>query len=194
MNADQKSSKIVTKLSILAIAMFGFGYALVPVYNVFCDITGFNGKTGTLSEAEAAGKTVDENRQVTVEFDTNVNGDLPWSFKARDFHMKVNPGKINDAIFVVENNSDRTIVGRAIPSVAPAEASVYFNKTECFCFSEQALAPHEKKEMLVRFVVDSELPEKISTLTLSYTYFMSPDQDANKVSATSSAPDNKPEI
>ena len=194
MSADQKSSKIVKRLMILAVAMFGFGYALVPIYNVFCDVTGFNGKTGTLSETEAASELVDNNRLVTVEFDTNVNGDLPWSFRAKEFDLKVNPGKLNDAIFVVENNSDRTIVGRAIPSVAPAEASVYFNKTECFCFSEQTLAPHEKKEMLVRFVVDSELPKKISTLTLSYTYFMAPDQNKKTASATSSAPDNKPEI
>jgi len=171
------TSRTAGKLAILAIAMFGFGYALVPLYNVFCDITGLNGKTGTIAQEEASKLVTDIDRLVTVEFDTNVNGALPWTFQARAQKLKVHPGEIADAIFVVENNSDRLIVGQAIPSVAPAQASLYFNKTECFCFTKQTLAPHERREMLVRFVVDSELPRKISTLTLSYTFFLAPDSN-----------------
>ena len=169
--------RIETKLTVVAIAMFGFGYALVPLYDVFCEVTGLNGKTGTIAADQVQELIVDENRTVTVEFDTNINGTLPWTFAPKDKKLLVTPGKINDAIFVVENNSEKTITGQAIPSVAPAQASLYFNKTECFCFSHQTLEPGEKKEMLVRFVVDSKLPKKISTMTLSYTYFMAKDQE-----------------
>lgn len=182
-------SRITIKLVIATVVMFGFGYALVPLYNVFCEITGLNGKTGTITEQQAASLGIDENRLVTVEFDTNVNGDLPWAFRAMTHKLKVNPGKIADAVFVVENNSDRPIVGQAIPSVAPAQASLYFNKTECFCFTLQTLAPYERREMLVRFVVGPELPEKISTLTLSYTFFQAPEtnptaQDTEELKTT----------
>ena len=159
------------KLALVAVAMFGFGYALVPLYNVFCDIAGINGKTGEISQADAKAEKVDLDRIVTVEFDTNVNTSLPWKFRAKDFDMKVHPGEIATAVFIAENESGRSITGRAIPSVAPSQASLFFNKTECFCFTQQVLAPHEKKEMIVRFVVDSDLPKDISTMTLSYTFF-----------------------
>lgn len=166
-----------TKLTILAVAMFGFGYALVPLYDVLCDITGLNGKTGTIANTEAAQLEVDQERLVTVEFDTNVNSELPWSFHAQEHKMKVHPGELTDAVFIIENNSDQRVIAQAIPSVAPAQASLFFNKTECFCFTQQMLAPRERKEMTVRFVVDPDLPKKISTLTLSYTYFKAPGSD-----------------
>lgn len=173
----QGTSRTVGKLVIVTMTMFGFGYALVPLYNVFCEITGLNGKTGTITQEEANKLVADTDRLVTVEFDTNINGALPWTFKAQAHKLKVHPGEIAEAVFLVENQSDHPIVGQAIPSVAPAQASLYFNKTECFCFVRQTLAPHERREMLVRFVVDSGLPDKISTLTLSYTFFMAPDSN-----------------
>ena len=169
------ASKTAGKLTLIAIAMFGFGYAMVPIYNVFCDITGLNGKTGVISASDAERTAVDQNRLVTVQFDTNVNDELPWEFKASAHEVSVHPGKATDVIFVVKNKTDQQVIGQAIPSVAPAQASLYFNKTECFCFTQQTLAPNERKEMLVRFVVDPELPEKISTVTLSYTFFMAPE-------------------
>ena len=169
------ASKTAGKLALIAIAMFGFGYAMVPIYNVFCDITGLNGKTGVISASDAEKTAVDQNRLVTVQFDTNVNDELPWEFKASAHEVSVHPGKATDVIFVVKNKTDQQVIGQAIPSVAPAQASLYFNKTECFCFTQQTLAPNERKEMLVRFVVDPELPEKISTVTLSYTFFMAPE-------------------
>ncbi len=175
MTDNKSTTRTAGKLFITAIAMFGFGYALVPLYNVFCEVTGLNGKTGMLSAEQAGALQVDPERLVTVEFDTNINGDLPWVFKAQTAKVQVHPGKMTDVMFVVENNSDKPIVGQAIPSVAPGPASVYFNKTECFCFTQQTLAPRERKEMLVRFVVDAALPERISTLTLSYTFFMAPE-------------------
>ncbi len=171
----QKTKVTAKKLFFFAACMFGFGYALVPLYNVFCDVTGLNGKTGNISQAIAEVGEVDTERLVTVEFDTNVNVALPWKFKAKNYKIKVHPGEIATAVFLAENTSSKSITGQAVPSVAPAEASLYFNKTECFCFTQQVLKPGEHKEMIVRFVVDAELPEDISTMTLSYTFFKAPD-------------------
>ena len=165
------ATKTAKKLGLVAIAMFGFGYLMVPIYNVLCDITGINGKTGQIAQSQVSVDDVDPNILVTVEFDTNVNPALPWKFRAVQFKQEVRPGEIAEALFIVENESDKSVVGQAIPSVAPEQASLFFNKTECFCFINQVLAPGEKKEMIVRFVVDSDLPEKISTMTLSYTFF-----------------------
>ncbi len=178
----QDITRTVKKLGLFAIAMFGFGYVLVPIYDVLCDITGLNGKTGEISQSEAETKRVDVDRLVTVEFDTNVNPALPWKFKAAEYKMKVHPGEIAEAVFIVENESDRSVIGQAVPSVAPAQASLYFNKTECFCFTKQILEPGERKEIIVRFVVDTELPKKISTMTLSYTFFRVPDSNDVTVS------------
>jgi len=163
------------KLFTFAACMFGFGYALVPIYDLMCDVTGLNGKTGEVSQVEAKAKHVDLDRLVTVEFDTNVNPALPWKFEASEFKMNVHPGEIAEAVFVVENTSDKPVLGQAVPSVVPPLASLYFDKTECFCFTTQLLKPGERKEMIVRYVVGSELPEDISTMTLSYTFFRAPD-------------------
>lgn len=171
----QDAIKTAKKLALFAVAMFGFGYVMVPIYDVFCDVTGINGKTGEISQSEADANHIDVDRIVTVEFDTNVNPALPWKFKAQEYKMTVHPGEIAKAVFVVENQSDKPIVGQAVPSVAPAQASLFFNKTECFCFTKQVLEAGESKEMIVRFVVGTELPEKISTMTLSYTFFQAPD-------------------
>ena len=182
-----ESTKVsAKKLFVFAACMFGFGYALVPIYDVLCDVTGLNGKTGEVSQVEAEAKHVDMDRLVTVEFDTNVNPTLPWKFKATEFKMNVHPGEIAEAVFVVENTSDKPIVGQAVPSLVPALASLYFDKTECFCFTTQLLEPGERKEMIVRYVVGSELPEDISTMTLSYTFFKAPDSDDVAVSETKS--------
>ncbi len=173
----QDTTRTVKKLFVFAIAMFGFGYVMVPIYDVLCDITGLNGKTGEISQSEAETNRVDVDRLVTVEFDTNVNPALPWKFKVAEYKMKIHPGEIAEAVFIVENKSDKSVIGQAVPSVAPAQASLYFNKTECFCFIKQVLGPRERKEMIVRFVVDSKLPEKITTMTLSYTFFRVPDSN-----------------
>ncbi len=164
------------KLAVFALAMFGFGYALVPLYDVLCDITGLNGKTGEITAESVSELVIDYNRTVTVEFDTNVNSALPWKFKAVDKKLVVHPGKVTEAVFIAVNTSASEVTGQAVPSVAPAQASLYFNKTECFCFSRQTLAAHEQKEMVVRFVVETDLPKKISTLTLSYTFFVAPEE------------------
>lgn len=159
------------KLLLASAGMFGFGYALVPLYDVFCDITGLNGKTGEISVSEADRAEVDTARLITVEFDTNVNSQLSWEFKSEKRKMQVHPGEINEAIFYVRNLTKTRITAQAVPSVAPSQASLYFNKTECFCFTNQILNAGEYKAMPVRFIVDPRLPESIQVLTLSYTFF-----------------------
>ncbi len=171
------SDRISGKLAIFALAMFGFGYALIPLYDVLCDVTGLNGKTGEITAESVSKLVVDYDRTVTVEFDTNVNSDLPWKFKAANQKLVVHPGEVTEAVFIAVNTSAAEVTGQAVPSVAPAQASLYFNKAECFCFSRQTLAGHEQKEMVVRFVVETELPKKISTLTLSYTFFVAPESE-----------------
>jgi len=182
--AQQSVTKTARKLGLFAVAMFGFGFAMVPIYSVLCEVTGIGGKTGVISQSEANADSVDADRLVTVEFDTNVNPGLPWKFKALEYKMSVHPGEMSEAVFVVENKSDRPIVGKAVPSVAPEIASVYFNKTECFCFTKQLLEPGERKEMIVRFIVGSELPEDILIMTLSYTFFLVTDNTDVALSKT----------
>ena len=172
------------KLFVFAACMFGFGYALVPIYDVLCDVTGLNGKTGEVSQVEAEAKNVDVERLVTVEFDTNVNPGLPWRFEAAKFKMNVHPGEIAEATFVVENISDKPVLGQAIPSLVPPLASLNFDKTECFCFTAQLLKPGERKEMVVRYIIGPELPKDISIMTLSYTFFRSLDDNDVAVSET----------
>jgi cytochrome c oxidase assembly protein subunit 11 len=181
----QTATGTAKQLALFAVLMFGFGYALVPLYDLVCDVTGIGGKTGVVTQSEAEADEVDLDRLVTVEFDTNVDPALPWKFKAADFKMKVHPGQMSEAVFVVENQSDKPVVGKAIPSVAPEVASKYFNKTECFCFTQQLLEPGERKEMVVRFIVGSELPEDILVMTLSYKFFQVSDSEEVAVSDTS---------
>ena len=165
--------KVVALLAAVVVAMFGFGFALVPVYNVLCQLTGLNGKTGRVSQQTAAATAIDPDRLVTVEFITSVNSNLPWDFKAETKRVKVHPGEITQALFYAKNNAGHAIVGQAIPSLAPAEASKYFSKTECFCFTQQTLGAGEAREMPVRFIVDPGLPRDVRTVTLSYTFFES---------------------
>lgn len=182
--AHKDSKKTALNLAAIAVAMFGFGYLMVPIYDVLCDITGLNGKTGETTQAAVNEKGIDESRTVTVQFDTNVNRELPWDFKAKTFSVKVHPGEIKEVMFVARNRSSEAVIGQAIPSVAPSKASLYFNKTECFCFNEQLLQAGEEIEMPVRFVVDANLPTSVETLTLSYTFFKSVKTQAEDVAKT----------
>ena len=158
-------------LFIIPIAMFGFGYLMVPIYDVFCDLTGLNGKTGSISEAQAQVITVDENRLIKVEFISSLNQEAEWEFAPVVKSMMVNPGRPYTTSYTAVNQLDVEMVGQAIPSVSPAKAASYFNKTECFCFNQQKFAANEEKDMPLTFVVDPELPDDISTVTLSYTFF-----------------------
>lgn len=167
-----RNRRLIAQLALAVVAMFGFGYALVPLYGLLCDIAGLNGKSDTLLvPADSLDYTVDADRQVEVQFLTTVNSGMPWDFKALDSSVQVHPGKLTTVAFVATNNADRRIVGQAVPSVRPAEAAGYVRKTECFCFKQQPFAAHEQREMAVRFVIDPALPDHVDTISLSYTFF-----------------------
>jgi cytochrome c oxidase assembly protein subunit 11 len=171
----QANQRVVKRLAIAAMLMFGFGFAMVPLYDVFCDITGLNGKTGRVELEQALSSTVDEDRLVTVEFLGTVHSDLPWEFKPMIRRIKVHPGEVTEVNYYARNLTDMQVAGQAVPSVAPGKAAKYFNKTECFCFTRQTLAAGEGKEMPLRFVVDPALPEEVRTVSLSYTFFQAKD-------------------
>lgn len=163
------AGKTVRKLLLTVGGMFCFGFALVPLYNVMCDITGFNGKTaGKYGGGE---QEVVADREVTIQFLTNNNAGMPWEFRPRVRKIRVNPGKMQNAEFYVRNVADHTMVAQAVPSITPGNAAAYFHKTECFCFEQQQLAEGEDLDMPLRFIVDRELPADVSTITLSYTLY-----------------------
>ncbi|MBB5018191.1 cytochrome c oxidase assembly protein subunit 11 [Chitinivorax tropicus] len=167
MLADNR--QLFIKLSIIAAMMFGFGFALVPLYKQICEATGVN----DLLKADAAPVNTQVNaaRLVTIEFDANLRNDLPWRFKPKQVSMKVHPGQLVQVEYELENLSDRVIVGQAIPSYGPAQAGPHFRKLECFCFKQQAIQPREKRSMPVVFLLDRALPDELNTVTLSYTFF-----------------------
>ena len=163
----------VIKSVLVAVLMFGFAFALIPLYNTFCEITGLNGKTsGQVVANEVLKKqVVDENRLVTVQFDASVNSKLNWEFRPTELNMQVTPGKLYKTEFYAKNLTDNDITGRATYSVTPGKASLYFNKTECFCFTEQTLKAQEEVIMPVTFIVDTKLAEDVNIMTLSYTFY-----------------------
>jgi len=163
--------RLARKLVVITIAMFGFGYALVPIYGWVCEITGFNGTTGRVEAASLEPSTAPLDRRVTVQFLATVNGQLPWEFRPVTKQMQVVPGELYETTYRVHNPAREAIVGQATPSVAPVAAAAHFNKTECFCFTQQRLEAGETRDMAVRFVVSERLPARITTLTLSYTFF-----------------------
>ena len=159
----------------VVVGMFGFGFAMVPLYDVFCDITGLNGKTGDQA-ALVDGLKIDTSREVEVEFVASLNENMPWEFKPLQHSVTVHPGEPTRIEYVAINRTDKAITGQAVPSVAPGQAAEYFQKTECFCFTEQVLQPGERIDMPVSFYVDPEMVEDrdakyIHTITLSYTFY-----------------------
>lgn len=149
--------------------MFGFGFMLVPIYNTLCKSLGINGKAQLVAAAKSQG--IDESRTVTVEFLTNHRGTLPWKFYSKVTRVQVHPGEMKRVSFFAENDSDEEMTVQSIPSITPGIAAKHFKKTECFCFTEQILAGHEKMEMPLLFHLDRALPENIKTVTLSYTMY-----------------------
>ncbi len=166
----EHNRRLTRKLAVAALLMFGFGFALVPLYDVFCKITGLGGKTGP-AVAEMPAAKVDTSRWVTVEFTGSVSKGMPWEFRPLQKKLRVHPGQTMVAHYYVRNITAEPVVGRAIPSVTPGLAAAHFKKIECFCFSQQTLQPGEAREMPVRFVVDAALDKNVHTITLSYTFF-----------------------
>ena len=175
MNPRFHNSTMLRKLAVVVLAMFGFGYALVPIYNAICQMTGVN--ILALAELVVPGEKakvpantqVDTSRTITVEFDANSRG--PWQFKPAQSSLQVHPGEVMTVMYEFQNTQNRRMAAQAIPSYAPQQAAAHFNKLECFCFNEYTLEAGEKKSWPVVFVIDPKLSKDVTTITLSYTFF-----------------------
>lgn len=180
MDRRRENAKMVGKLAVITVGMFAFGYALIPIYQTICEMTGIN--ILALSERQVPGNgvagreaalpvntQVDKSRTITVEFDANARG--PWQFKPAQRSLQVHPGELATVVYEFQNVQDRRMAAQAIPSYAPSQAAAHFNKLECFCFNQYTLEPGEKREWPVAFVIDPRLSKDVTTITLSYTFF-----------------------
>jgi len=194
---ERSHYKVAGKMVLLAAAMFGFGYLMVPLYEVICEVTGLNGKTGRISVAESearlekvlianGGDAVE--REITVEFVGIVSAGGNWEFKPNQHQIKVKPGQQYVTSYFARNLSAHAVVGQASPSVSPSAAAKYFNKTECFCFTRQEFEANGGRDMPVTFVIDPNIPINVDRVTLSYTFFKSADQTLS----LSLAPESEP--
>jgi len=179
-NVSRANRRTIKKLFLVAVLMFGFGYALVPMYQVICKVTGLNGKTQRGQASELASMKVDTSRTITVEFTGLASSGLPWEFKAEQAELKVHPGEVMIAKYFARNTSNESITGRATPSVAPNRAASHFKKLECFCFTLQTLKPGEQKDMPVRFYIDPKVPKDVQRVTLSYAFYNADAKSAAK--------------
>jgi len=165
---DSSNNRMLKKLIVVAVCMFGFGYAMVPFYYRICQVTGINAGD---EQALAENTQIDKGRWITLQFDANTNPSMPWHFRPLQNSLKIHPGQLVQAEFEVENMSGSKITGQAIPSYGPALAGRYVKKIECFCFSQQSLMGGEKKQLPVMLVLDPRIPKDVNTVTLSYTFF-----------------------
>jgi len=161
--------QMLVKLLVVALGMFGFGFALVPLYKQICEATGF--RDLTRPDQVAANSQVDTHRTITIVFDANIRSELAWQFKPEQLQVTVHPGQLTQVMYDVTNTSGRAITGQAVPSYGPAVAGRYFRKLECFCFKQQHFEAGEARRMPVVFVVDPQLPNEVNTITLSYSFF-----------------------
>lgn len=168
MNRATENRRLLVKLTVIAVGMFGFGFALVPFYKAICDVTGINNLLN--ADRRPVNTQVDPTRTVVFEFDANSHGGA-WRFTPVQRSVKVHPGEMVVVEYEVANRSDSPIVGQAIPSYGPKTAAEYVRKLECFCFRQQRLEPGEVRRMPVQFVLDADLPRDVITITLSYTFF-----------------------
>ena len=180
MNRSRENARMVGKLTVIAVGMFAFGYALIPIYQRICEMTGIN--ILSLSERQVPGNgqagrdvklpgntQVDKSRTITVEFDANARG--PWEFKPAQRSIQVHPGELTTVLYEFQNVQNRRMAAQAIPSYAPSQAAAHFTKLECFCFNQYTLEPGEKKSWPVTFVIDPRISRDVKTITLSYTFF-----------------------
>ena len=165
--------KHVVLLLSLAVGMFGFAFALVPLYEVFCEVTGLNGKTAGRAAGPATVSQV-SGREVTIQFLAHVGNGMPWEFRPTEHQLRVRLGEVNTTDYYARNRAAQAVTGQAVPSVSPGYAAKYLHKVECFCFTQQHLDAGEDQQMPVRFYIGDDLPEEIHTLTLSYTLFKVP--------------------
>ncbi len=175
MNLRLANMTMARKLGVVAVAMLAFGYALGPIYNAICEMTGINvlalgeRNTAGVDTSRVVNTQVDRSRTITIEFDANTRG--PWEFKPAQRSVQVHPGEMTTVMYEFQNTQNRRMAAQAIPSYAPQQAAAHFNKLQCFCFNQYTLEPGEKKSWPVVFVVDPKLSRDVSTITLSYTFF-----------------------
>ncbi len=179
------NKKLIGYLLLGVVGMFGFGFALVPLYDIMCQQFGINGKTSSVA-ASTQGIVEDRSRLVRVQFIAQVN-DMPWDFKPTVAQMDVYPGQVVKISYFVFNHSMKAMTGQAVPSVAPGQAASHFNKVECFCFHHQPLAAGSKAELPLIFYIDPQLPSSVHTLTLSYTLYDITDVDVKQTTASNRA-------
>ncbi|WP_275098250.1 cytochrome c oxidase assembly protein [Sedimenticola hydrogenitrophicus] len=185
--------RTVWLLSLLVLGMFGFGFALMPLYDLLCQVTGIQ-SVSLRSAGEAVAEPLsirEDSRLITIKFDTSVHPNLPWDFQPLERHLQVHPGKLYQVNFAARNRSSASVTGQAIPSVAPWQATAFLNKLECFCFNRQTLAGGASVEMPLRFMISPDLPPEIRSLTLSYS-LMKPETPAPEL-APELAPESAPE-
>jgi cytochrome c oxidase assembly protein subunit 11 len=177
---QRRNLRLLAQLAAVTAGMFAFGYAMVPLYGLICEIAGLNGQRSDGMKIEAAQlPAVDSSRTVTVEFLTTLNNGMNWEFRPEQRKIRVHPGELATVNFFAQNNTGEDKVAQAVPSVAPVAATQYLRKTECFCFTQQAFAAGEGRDMPVRFVLDPALPAHVDTVTVSYTFF-----DATRLAQT----------
>lgn len=180
--------RTVWLLSLLVLGMFGFGFALVPLYNLFCEVTGIQSisirNSGGGNADLASQQQTDESRWVTIKFDTSVHPNLPWEFAAVERSLQVHPGKLYQVNFAARNRSREPNTGQAIPSVAPWQATPFLNKLECFCFNQQTLAGGASVDMPLKFMISRDLPKDVHSMTLSYSLLRLESEQVPTKSAT----------
>ncbi len=181
MNSTSRSKLNHTSLlALLAVGMFGFAFALVPLYEVFCELTGINGRTS--GQAETASPAVKDSKRVfTIQFLARTGKGLAWEFRPTVQEMQVKPGEIHTTWFYVRNRANKAVTAQAVPSISPGLAALHLKKIECFCFNQQQLAANGEMEMPLQFYIDAELPEEISTLSLSYTMYPVPEMKITQI-------------
>ena len=190
--ADVKTAnkRLARNLLIAAVAMFGFGYLLAPMYDVICKVTGLNGKTGRIEAKVAEAGKVDRSRVITVEFTGSTQSGLPWEFRPETKKLELHPGETAEVKYYARNLAREPITAQAIPSVTPGESAGHFKKIECFCFTQQTLKPGEAREMPVRFYVDADLDRDVNTITLAYAFFNTDTASARKYGGAALAQDD----
>ena len=168
--AQVNHGPLLRKLALVVLVMFGFAFALVPLYDVFCRITGLNGKTA-VQPATTERAVIDSKRTIQIEFLAHADTRMPWQFSGETARLSVRPGEMKLVNYRVFNPTDRTMIGQAVPSVSPGPAAAYLKKVECFCFNRQELQAGESKLMPLKFYIDPALPDDINTITLSYSLY-----------------------
>ncbi len=190
-NQRQANTRLTVKLLFAVVAMFGFGYALVPLYDVMCEALGINGKTNTVAAPQPHGLTVDLSRTIEVELIAHIPTGMPLQLQPQQSSITVHPGQVIQTTYLIKNLSPTDMIAQAVPSVSPGLAAGYFNKMECFCFTHQPLKAGQSADLGLMFYIEPDIPDSIHTLTLAYTLFDIAESQATSVAKTATSENNQ---